>query len=74
MPDNKEEEVLKDFGKRVQRCYGCFVSYYLKDMFLGEDVTFYCEHCKDDTMFHFNEFSRLLDLSKLREAADEHHH
>jgi hypothetical protein len=25
-------------------------------------------------MFHFNEFSRLMDPTKLREAEDEHHH
>lgn len=69
------EEVLKEFGKRVQRCYGCYVSYYLKDMYLGEDVTFFCEHCKDDSMFHFDDFSRLLDLNKLREVSeDDHHH
>ena len=68
------EEILKDFGKRVQRCYGCYISYYLKDMYLGEDVTFFCEHCKDETMFHFDDFSKLLDLNKLREVADDHHH
>ena len=68
------EEIIKEFGKRVQRCYGCFISYYLKDMYLGEDVTFYCDHCKDETMFHFDEFSKLLDLNKLREVADADHH
>lgn len=68
------EEIIKEFGKRVQRCYGCYISYYLKDMYLGEDVTFFCEHCKDDTMFHFDEFSRLLDLSKLREVSEHDHH
>jgi hypothetical protein len=69
------EQVLGEFGKRVQRCYGCFIAYHLKDMYLGEDVTFFCEHCKDDTMFHFNEFSKLMDISKLKEVAeDEHHH
>jgi hypothetical protein len=35
------EEVLKEFGKRIQRCYGCFIAYHLKDMYLGEDVTFF---------------------------------
>lgn len=74
MEINQTEEVLGEFGKRIQRCYGCFISYYLKDMFLGEDVTFFCEHCKDDTMFHFEQFSGLLDISKLREVADEDHH
>jgi hypothetical protein len=51
-------EILQEFGKRVQRCYGCFIAYHLKDMYLGEDVTFFCEHCKDDSMFHFDDFSR----------------
>jgi hypothetical protein len=75
----EENEALKQFGKRVQRCYGCYIAYHLKDMYLGEDVTFFCEHCKDDTMFHFDEFSRMLDISKLKEVADAetdegHHH
>ena len=67
-------EVLAQFGKRIQRCYGCFIAFHLKDMYLGEDVTFFCENCKDETMFHFDEFSKLVDLEKLREVADEHHH
>ncbi|KXK01373.1 MAG: hypothetical protein UZ17_ACD001001834 [Acidobacteria bacterium OLB17] len=58
---------IAEFGKRVQRCYGCFVAYHLKDMYLGEDVTFYCEHCHDDSMFHFNDFSKLVDPAKLKE-------
>ena len=74
MDDHSEEEILQEFGKRIQRCYGCFIAYHLKDMYLGEDVTFFCEHCKDETMFHFNEFSKLLDLSKLNEVTGEHHH
>jgi len=69
-----QEEILTEFGKRIQRCYGCFIAYHLKDMYLGEDVTFFCEHCKDDDMFHFDEFARLLDISKLKEVAEEHHH
>lgn len=69
-----ETEVLADFGKRVQRCYGCFIAYHLKDMYLGEDVTFFCEHCREASMFHFDEFSRLLDISKLKEAEEAHHH
>jgi hypothetical protein len=59
------EEASEKYGRRVQRCYGCFVAYYLKDMYLGEDATYYCEHCKDETMFHFEQFSQVLDLSKL---------
>ena len=61
---SSEEQRLK-FGKRIQRCYGCFVAFYLKDMYLGEDATFYCENCKDDSMFHFDAFSKVLDISKL---------
>ena len=68
------EEVLAQFGKRIQRCYGCFIAYYLKDMYLGEDVTFLCENCKDDSMFHCDDFSKLIDLSKIKEVAEEDHH
>ena len=73
MPESNDQ-LLTEFGRRVQRCYGCFIAFHLKDMYLGEDVSFYCEHCKDESMFHFNEFSRLMDPTKLREAEDEHHH
>jgi hypothetical protein len=65
-----EESVILEFGKRIQRCYGCFIAYHLKDMYLGEDVTFFCEHCKSDEMFHFDDFSRLVDIAKLKEVAD----
>jgi hypothetical protein len=69
-----ENDVLEVFGKRVQRCYGCFIAYHLKDMYLGDDVTFFCENCKDDSMFHFDQFAKLLDPSKLRENEEDHHH
>jgi len=59
------EEARLKFGRRVQRCYGCFVAFYLKDMWLADDATYYCENCKDETMFHFDQFSRVLDISKL---------
>ncbi|MDX6695417.1 MAG: hypothetical protein QOF02_3020 [Blastocatellia bacterium] len=59
------EETRLKFGKRIQRCYGCFVAFYLKDMWLGEDATFFCEHCKDDSMFHFDDFSSVFDLALL---------
>jgi hypothetical protein len=74
MDSRNDELALEDFGKRIQRCYGCFIAYHLKDMYLGEDVTFYCEHCKDESMFHFDEFSRLMDITKLKEATEDHHH
>ena len=69
-----DEKVLEQFGKRVQRCYGCMIAFYMKDMWLGEDITYYCENCKDDSMFHFEEYTKILDISKLREGADDHHH
>ena len=71
-----QSEILRKFGKRIQRCYGCFIAYHLKDMYLGEDVTFFCENCKDDTMFHFDQFAPLLNPVKLKEGEDEgeHHH
>jgi hypothetical protein len=68
-----EDAILDEFGKRIQRCYGCFIAYHLKDMYLGEDVTFFCEHCRDETMFHFNEFTKFLDISKLKETTDANH-
>jgi hypothetical protein len=71
---NDRSDVIEDFGKRVQRCFGCFIAYHLKDMYLGEDVSFFCDNCKDDSMFHFTDFSKLLDPSKLREGEEEHHH
>ena len=74
MGEQISEEAMAQFGKRIQRCYGCFIAYHLKDMYLGEDVTFFCDYCKDETMFHFDEFSILLDLSKLNQPGDDHHH
>ncbi|HNU07780.1 MAG TPA: hypothetical protein PKO33_08450 [Pyrinomonadaceae bacterium] len=68
------DETLADYAKRVQRCFGCFVAYYIKDMYLGEDASFFCEHCKDNSMFHFEDFSKLVDVSKLRESTEDHHH
>lgn len=69
-----QAEILGQFGKRVQRCYGCMIAFYMKDMWLGEDISYYCENCKDDSMFHFDEYTKMLDVSKLRETEDEHHH
>ena len=70
------DEARVKFGKRIQRCYGCFVAFYMKDMYLGEDATYYCENCKNDSMFHFDDFSRVLDLSKLpgADTQDDQHH
>ena len=69
-----QEDKIQKFGKRIQRCYGCFIAYHLKDMYLGEDVTFFCEHCKTEAMFHFDEFSKLLDVTKLDGVEADHHH
>jgi hypothetical protein len=69
-----DENSLKAFGLRVQRCYGCFIAYHLKDMYLGEEATFFCEHCRDGTMFHFEQFAPLLDPAKLQGADDDTHH
>jgi hypothetical protein len=74
MTPKNDATAISEFGRRIQRCYGCFIAYHLKDMYLGEDVTFFCEHCKDETMFHFDEFSRLIDISKLNVPASDHHH
>jgi len=61
---DREEAKIK-FGQRIQRCYGCYGAFYMKDMWLGPDATYYCEECKDDTMFHFDEFTEKMDFSKL---------
>ncbi|MDQ3751052.1 MAG: hypothetical protein M3367_18845 [Acidobacteriota bacterium] len=45
MQEINSEAVLKEFGQRAQRCFGCFVAYRLRDMYLGEDATFYCNYC-----------------------------
>jgi hypothetical protein len=74
MSEHTGGEALEEFGNRVQRCFGCFVAYHLKDMYLGDEASFFCEHCKDDSMFHFEDFSKLMDVSKIREVADAHHH
>ncbi len=67
-------EILEQFGKRVQRCYGCMIAFYMKDMYLGEDISYYCENCKDESMFHFDEYTKMLDVTKLREVEEDHHH
>ncbi len=59
------EEAKEKYGKRVQRCSGCYGAFYMKDMWLGPEAAFFCEDCKDDSMFHFDEFTRRLDISKL---------
>ncbi len=65
--------VLEQFGKRAQRCYDCLVAFYMKDMRLGDDITYYCENCKDNSMFHFDDYTKVIDVVKLREAEDKHH-
>lgn len=74
MEIKEPDKIIHVYGKRAQRCFGCFIAYHLKDMYLGEDASFYCEYCKDDSMFHFDVFSKIIDISKLREVADEEHH
>ena len=74
MESNEKDKLMEIYGKRVQRCYGCFIPYHLKDMYLGEDVSYFCENCKDDTMFHFDDFSKMLDMAKLREVSEQDHH
>lgn len=74
MGSNEHDKLMQIYGKRVQRCYGCFIPYHMKDMYLGEEVSYYCENCKDDTMFHFDDFSTMLDREKLREVSEQDHH
>lgn len=68
MDEEEKRLVLEAFGMRAQRCYGCLIAFHFKDMYLADDASYYCEHCKDDSMFHFDQFSKVVDASKLREA------
>lgn len=61
---NVEENRTK-LSMCVQYCCGCFVAFYMKDLWLGDNATFYCEQCKDETMVDFEEFSCRLDASRL---------
>lgn len=75
--DRNSDELRAKFGKRIQRCYGCYIAFFMKDLWLGEDATFFCENCKSDDMFHFDDFSTMLDLeafARLRDGDDDHHH
>ena len=49
------------------------MAFHFKDMYLGEDASYYCEHCKADDMFHFDDFVKFIDISKLRESKGTHH-
>jgi len=67
---NSDEAKIK-YGQRIQRCSGCYGAFYLKDMWLGPEAAFYCENCRDDSMFHFDEFTRRMDISKLPSMKSE---
>jgi hypothetical protein len=74
-----EQDLKEKFGKRIQRCPGCYVAYYVRDMWLGEEGIFFCGDCKDDSMFSFEDFAAHADLSRLPsmqrdEDEDGHHH
>jgi hypothetical protein len=70
--DDALDALRAKFGKRIQRCPGCYVAYFLKDMWLAEDGAFFCDTCKDEaTMFHFDMFSRAIDLSALPSLRDD---
>ena len=69
-----QTEAKNKYGHRVQRCSGCYGAFYLKNMWLGEGASFYCESCKKDTMFSFDEFTSRIDLTtlpSLRDGEDE---
>jgi hypothetical protein len=67
-----DDDLRAKFGKRIQRCPGCYIAYYLKDMWLAEEGGFFCDDCKDEaTMFHFDAFSRAIDLSALPSLRDD---
>jgi hypothetical protein len=68
-----EPDQIEKLGKRIQRCYGCFVAFYFKDMWLGDEASYYCENCKTDEIFTFEAFLQLLDPSKWKDAGDQCH-
>ncbi len=59
------EQAKLKFGQRIQRCYGCFIAYHVKDMWLSEDASYYCQHCKEDSMIHFDVYSADFDFTQL---------
>ncbi len=65
------EEAKARYGLRVQRCNGCYAGFYLKDMWLAEGGELYCEGCRDDNMFHFEEFTEGIDFAKLPGLQEE---
>ena len=67
---NPEEAKIK-YGNRVQRCSGCYGAFYMRDMWLGPEAAFYCDDCRDESMFHFDDFTRSLDISKLPSMQDD---
>jgi hypothetical protein len=67
---DREEAKLK-LGGRAQRCSGCYAAFYLKDMWLGPEATYFCENCRDDTMFPFEQFTGELKLAELQAMVDE---
>ncbi len=66
-----QEEAKAKYGQRIQRCSECYGAFYLKDMYLGEGGAFYCEACSSDDMFHFEEFTARMDLTKLPSLQEE---
>ncbi len=64
------EEAKEKLGKRIERCSGCYGAFYLRDMWLGPEATYYCEDCKTDEMFHFDQFTEKLDLENLPTMQD----
>jgi hypothetical protein len=61
---NPDDAKIK-YGQRIQRCSGCYGAFYLRDMWLGPEAAFFCGDCRDDSMFHFDEFTRRMDISML---------
>ena len=60
-----QEEAKEKYGRRIQRCSGCYGAFYMRDMWLGEGGTYYCESCHDDDMFTFDQFASRIDLTQL---------
>jgi hypothetical protein len=63
-----KEEARVKFGAKIQRCVGCFVAFYVRDMWLAQDMNYYCETCQTDVAgpkFHFEDYSHDFDFTQL---------
>ncbi len=62
------DEAREKFGRRVQRCAGCYVAFHVKDLWWADDGNYYCQHCHADypgVAVHFRDYAEDFDFSQL---------